>query len=202
MRRDHHRRAEGGLLAQCCQHDRSRIRIELGGGLVRDDESRLRHQRSRHRDPLALTTRELFREPITRIVEACAFESTDRSSADLRGRDTAQLERELDVLVTREHRQESVTLQDDARERRAISRLDRPLVRRDQPREHGEQGRLPRTVGSKHRPALSFFNYQLIDLEDGAPISNDANAFQAGNFWHQLFTLWLLMQSALDLVRV
>ena len=75
----------------------ARLAVEVSGGLVREDDRRVVHERPRDRDPLALSAGKLAWAMIEAISKVDALKRALRSTAALVGRNPPINERQLDV---------------------------------------------------------------------------------------------------------
>ena len=112
--RDHHGRLAGVLhgLAQELEDLAAGLGVEVAGRLVREDDGRLRDQRAGDRDALLLAARELGRTVAAAILEA---DRLDQLVAPGLVRVLARdRQRQRDVLLGAQHRQQVEELEDEA----------------------------------------------------------------------------------------
>src|SRR5205807_8232739 len=134
---DEHQRAATFTIEREQQRDDrpARRRIEIAGGLVREEEPRLTRDRARERDALLLAARELHGIVVPARAEADGVEQRRRPRACVG--DAGELERDRDVLGGGERRDQMVGLEDEAdaiAAKSCQSDLDEPAERdvRDQ----------------------------------------------------------------------
>src|SRR6185436_14160344 len=92
----------------------ARLRIEITGRLVGEQDRRIRDERARDRDPLALTARELVRQVIRAVGETDALEHALGLGLALREAQPAVDQRLHDVLQRVRTRQQVEALKDEA----------------------------------------------------------------------------------------
>ena len=89
----------------------SAVRIEVAGRLVRQEDLRFVHKRSRDRDPLLLPAGELLREVVQFVGESNLLEYLEYSTADLTLGESQDLERHRDILFHGSTREEFEVLE-------------------------------------------------------------------------------------------
>ena len=164
--RDDEREAELALqrLDQV-EHALARVRVEVPGRLVAEQQLRLLRERARDRDALRLAARELGRQVVRLRGEPDELEQLLRCERRLAG----EVRGEGDVLERGEVRQQVRALEDvgdpvraHRAARRAVERGERPAVplddaagRLDEAAEHVQQRRLARAGAAEQREALA-----------------------------------------------
>src|SRR5512143_2251085 len=114
VRDDDDRLAVGVQLVEQRANLDSGLRIAIARGFVGQQNRRIRHERTRDRDALALAARELVRQVVAAIREAHAREHALRLVAPLAERQTAIDQRLHYVLQRRGARQQIEALEDEA----------------------------------------------------------------------------------------
>ena len=155
------------LLAVC--------RVEVPGGLVREQDQRVAHDGARYRNALLLAARELTRHVLGAVGHLHTLERRLHLLPALTRWDALVRERQLDVVVDAEIADQVEALEDEAdllaphaRSLRGGQIPDRPLVEgvrtprgRVQQAEDREQGGLPAAGGSGDRHVLPGMDLEI-----------------------------------------
>jgi hypothetical protein len=102
------------LGAQQVEHAAPVRMIELGGGLVGEEDRRLGGEATRHGDALLLPAGQLLDEVVTGLCQADVGQRGGGSDGDLSGANPGGQERKGDILTSGEHPREPVALRDEA----------------------------------------------------------------------------------------
>src|SRR6188508_106295 len=92
----------------------ARLPVEITRRLVAEQQRRVRHDRARDADALLLAAGELARPVLRAILQADEAQGRLDALAPLAAREPRQQQRQLDVALGREHRQQVVHLEDEA----------------------------------------------------------------------------------------
>ena len=111
---DHHDRLAELVdrAAQQVEHVAARLRVEVAGRLVGEHDRRARDQRARDRDPLSLAAGQLVRPVLAPVAEADGLDQ--RLEPGLVRLVAADPDRQQDVLLGVQDRQQVVALEDEA----------------------------------------------------------------------------------------
>ena len=170
-------------------HLHAELRVEVGQRLVHQERLGFAHHRAAHRDPLALSARELRRPPLQQREEPEDLRGIEHALFELRLRGLPELQPEREVLFDRHVRVEGVALEhhrDVSRLRLQIGDLavaDRDLAGGDllQSGDHPQDRGLPASGGTHedHEFAVRDLERDIVDgdhivaEELGDPIQDD-----------------------------
>ena len=173
------------------------LRVQVGEGLVHQEQARLDHQCPGQDHSLLLPARELARHPPQQLVELYQPARLGHLAGDLVGCNAARLQAVRDVLGYRQVREDGVALKHDP----DVAKIGRdvvhpvlveenaPGVLLQQPRNDAEEGRLAAAARPDQGEELSRPDLQA-DVVDGPGLSKPLDDLLDADASHEPLSLW------------